>query len=92
MFAYLLRRLIYAIPILIGVNFITFALFFMVNSPDNIARAQLGSRHVTTEQIQLWKKQHGYDQPLFKNNEVTGFQKYTQTLFFEKSFKFFIMQ
>ncbi len=89
MFAYLLRRLIYAIPILIGVNFITFALFFMVNSPDNIARAQLGSRHVTTEQIQLWKKQHGYDQPLFKNNEVTGFQKYTQTLFFEKSVDLF---
>lgn len=89
MFVYLLRRLIYAIPILIGVNFITFALFFMVNSPDNIARAQLGSRHVTTEQIQLWKKQHGYDQPLFKNNEALGFQKYTQTLFFEKSVDLF---
>lgn len=89
MFVYLLRRIIYAIPILIGVNFITFALFFMVNSPDNIARAQLGSRHITTEQIRLWKKQHGYDQPLFKNNEAVGFQKYTQTLFFEKSVDLF---
>ena len=28
MHAYLLRRLLYAIPILIGVNLITFALFF----------------------------------------------------------------
>ena len=31
MLAYLLRRLLYAIPILIGVNLITFALFFVVN-------------------------------------------------------------
>ena len=31
MFAYLVRRLLYAIPILIGVNLITFALFFVVS-------------------------------------------------------------
>lgn len=89
MFNYLLRRIIYAIPILIGVNFITFALFFMVNSPDNIARAQLGSRHITSEQIEVWKKQHGYDAPLFKNDEANGIHQYTQTLFFEKSLQLF---
>ncbi|MDH5570990.1 MAG: ABC transporter permease, partial [Gammaproteobacteria bacterium] len=33
MFAYILRRILYAIPILIGVNLLTFSLFFVVNSP-----------------------------------------------------------
>ena len=33
MFAYIIRRVLFALPILIGVNFITFALFFMVNTP-----------------------------------------------------------
>ena len=48
MFAYILRRILYAIPILIGVNLITFMLFFMVNSPDDMARAQLGAKQVST--------------------------------------------
>ena len=43
MIAYLVRRLLYAIPILIGVNLITFVLFFVVNSPDDMARMQLGA-------------------------------------------------
>ena len=43
MFGYILKRILYAIPILIGVNLITFMLFFMVNSPDDMARAQLGA-------------------------------------------------
>src|SRR5574338_500940 len=38
MFAYLVRRALYAIPILIGVNLLTFVLFFVVNSPDDMAR------------------------------------------------------
>src|SRR4030066_56670 len=42
MIAYLIRRLLYAIPILIGVNLLTFALFFVVNTPDDMARMQLG--------------------------------------------------
>ena len=33
MLAYIVRRLLYAIPILIGVNLLTFALFFVVNTP-----------------------------------------------------------
>ena len=44
MFAYIIKRILYAIPILIGVNLITFMLFFMVNSPDDMARAQLGCK------------------------------------------------
>ena len=38
MIYYLFRRLIYALPILFGINVITFALFFMINSPDDMAR------------------------------------------------------
>ena len=52
MFAYLLRRLLYAIPILIGVNLLTFALFFVVNTPDDMARMQLGIKRVTPEAIE----------------------------------------
>ena len=44
MLAYIVRRLLYAIPVLIGVNLITFALFFVVNSPDDMARMQLGGK------------------------------------------------
>ena len=49
MLAYIVRRLLYAIPILIGVNLVTFALFFVVNTPDDMARMQLGIKRVTPE-------------------------------------------
>ena len=47
MTAYIVRRALYAIPILIGVNIFTFALFFFVNTPDDMARMQLGLKRVT---------------------------------------------
>jgi hypothetical protein len=72
MLAYLLRRLLYAIPILIGVNLITFALFFVVNTPDDMARMQLGVKRVTPEAIEKWKAERGYDKPLFINGEARG--------------------
>ena len=61
MFAYIVRRLLYAIPILIGVNLLTFTLFFVVNSPDDMAVSQLGEKYVTPEAIATWKKKNGYD-------------------------------
>src|SRR5215470_15177350 len=51
MTAYVVRRILYAIPILIGVNLITFLLFFVVNTPDDMARMQLGAKRVTPEAI-----------------------------------------
>jgi peptide/nickel transport system permease protein len=86
---YLIRRILYAIPILIGVNIITFVLFFVVNSPDDIARMHLGTKHVTQESINTWKQSHGYAQPLFYNATDKGLQKYTNTLFFTKSIELF---
>ena len=47
MLNYIIRRMLYAIPILIGVNLITFTLFFVVNTPDDMARMQLGIKRVT---------------------------------------------
>ena len=63
MLAYIVRRVLYAVPILIGVNLITFALFFLVNTPDDMARMQLGTRRVTAEAIEKWKAEQGYDKP-----------------------------
>ena len=72
MLAYIVRRLLYAIPILIGVNLITFALFFVVNTPDDMARMQLGAKRVTPEAIEKWKAERGYDKPLLWNAARAG--------------------
>lgn len=87
MLAYIIRRALYAIPVLIGVNLITFLLFFVVNTPDDIARMQLGFKRVTPEAIQTWKATHGYDLPYIYNEEPDGLDTVTQTLFFQKSVK-----
>ncbi|MDI9818573.1 MULTISPECIES: ABC transporter permease [unclassified Legionella] len=89
MIYYLLRRILYAIPILLGINIITFALFFMVNSPDDMARMQLGEKHVKPAAIMQWKMSRGYNLPLFYNSTETGIRMLTQTLFFQKSLKLF---
>ncbi|MCF7983049.1 MAG: ABC transporter permease [Thiohalocapsa sp.] len=89
MSAYIIRRLLYALPILIGVNLITFVLFFVVNSPDDMARMQLGDKRVTQEAIDTWKAEHGYDLPLLLNEEARGLDKLTETIFFQKSLKLF---
>ncbi len=90
MFAYLVRRLLYALPILIGVNLLTFALFFVVNSPDDMARMQLGNKRVTAEAISQWKAERGYDKPLFWNGAAQGAGPLTQTIFFQKSARLFV--
>ena len=43
MINYIIKRFLYAIPILIGVNLLTFTLFFVVNSPEEVARLHLGT-------------------------------------------------
>ncbi len=90
MLAYIIRRLLYAIPILIGVNLLTFALFFVVNTPDDMARMQLGVKRVTPEAIQKWKAERGYDQPLVWNSAAAGTASVTETIFFSKSVRMFV--
>ena len=89
MIAYIIRRILYAIPILIGVNVITFTLFFVVNTPDDMARLHLGVKRVTPEAIQKWKEERGYDKPLLYNADAEGVAKLTDTIFFQKSVKLF---
>jgi len=90
MISYIIRRLLYAIPILIGVNIITFILFFVVNSPDHMAISQLGEKHTTPEQIEEWKRERGYHLPLLVNETEKGIEKLTETIFFQKSIKLFV--
>ncbi|MGD9591992.1 MAG: ABC transporter permease, partial [Candidatus Berkiella sp.] len=89
MFAYIFRRFLFMIPILLGVNILTFALFFLVNTPDDMARVHLGQKHVTKEAISNWKVQHGYDKPLFYDSDLQSHDKFTNTIFFQKSLKMF---
>jgi peptide/nickel transport system permease protein len=91
MLAYVVRRVLYAIPILIGVNLITFVLFFVVNTPDDMARMHLGAKRVTPEAIEKWKQERGYDKDLLWNEKTPGAGKFTDTIFFEKSLKLFAL-
>ena len=91
MFAYIVRRLLYAIPILIGVNLLTFLLFFLVNTPDDMARMQLGARRVTPEAIEKWKAERGYDLPLVWNDKQESLlDRAGKTIFAQKSLKLFL--
>ena len=90
MIAYITRRILYAIPILIGVNFITFALFFVVNTPEDMANLALGTKRVTPEAIERWKAERGYDKPLFVNLKADSADRLTDTIFFQKSIRLFI--
>lgn len=90
MIAYIVRRALYALPILVGVNVLTFSLFFIVNSPDDIARMHLGHRHVTQEQVDLWKRDRGYDRPLFYNAGAAGAARLSDTIFFDESLRLFV--
>ncbi len=92
MIAYIVRRTIYAIPILIGVNLLTFFLFFVVNSPEDMARMHLGDKRVTNAAIEQWQAERGYNKPLIYNEDSIGLNKFTETIFFEKSLKLFIFE
>lgn len=64
MLQYVIRRTLYAVPILIGVCLATFLLFYVVVPPTQLARRNLSAKNPTQQQIQDWLQQHGYDRPL----------------------------
>lgn len=90
MINYVIRRIAYALPILIGINIITFVLFFVVNTPDDMARMQLGGKRVTQEAIDKWKSERGYDKPVLWNPQASAVQKISDTIFFQSSIKLFL--
>jgi peptide/nickel transport system permease protein len=89
MVSYIVRRAFYAVLILAGVNLLTFTLFFAVNSPDNIARLNIGGKRVTADAIEKWKVDHGYDKPLWFDAAAAGGAKITHTIFYDRSLRLF---
>jgi len=89
MLNYVVRRIAYGFLILVGVNLATFFLFFTVNTPDDMARLNIGGKRVTAEQIQNWKAVRGYDKPLYWNDKAEGAARLTNTIFWERSVSLF---
>ena len=85
MFSYVVRRIAYGALILLGVNLATFFLFFTVNTPDDMARLNIGGKRVTQAQIDKWKQERGYDKPLYFNAAAEGGDKLTKTVLWERS-------
>src|SRR5512138_790642 len=92
MAGYLLRRFWYALWILVGVNLLTFFLFFTVNTPDDMARLNIGGKRVTQEQIDKWKAERGYDRPLYWNAAEEGTAKLTHSVLWERSLSLMALQ
>jgi peptide/nickel transport system permease protein len=85
MWNYIVRRSLYGVLILFGVNLLTFVLFFTVNTPDDMARLNIGGKRVTQEQIDKWKSERGYDKPLYWNDKEQGGAHLTHTVLWERS-------
>lgn len=85
MIAYIIRRVLYGALILVGVNLFTFLLFFAVNTPDDMARINIGGQRVSADAIERWKAERGYDKPLFVNTQAPGTAKWTDTIFYQRS-------
>ena len=91
MIGYIIRRIGYGALILLGVNLATFFLFFTVNTPDDMARLNIGGKRVTQEQIVKWKVERGYDKPLYVNTAKSGSEQITETIFWERSVSLFTL-
>jgi peptide/nickel transport system permease protein len=91
MASYLARRVLYGFLILLGVNLLTFFLFFTVNTPDDMARLNIGGKRVTTDQVQKWKAERGYDKPLYWNDQAQGSERLTDTIFWDRSVSLFAL-
>jgi peptide/nickel transport system permease protein len=88
---YIIRRIGYGVLILIGVNLFTFMLFFTVNTPDDMARMNIGGKRVSQDAIEKWKVERGYNKPLFWNGPAPGARKLTDTIFFDRSVQLFAL-
>lgn len=91
MLNYILRRVGYGVLILVGVNLLTFFLFFTVNTPDDMARLNIGGKRVTQEQIDKWKAERAYDKPLYWNGQEQGARALTNTIFWDRSISLFML-
>jgi len=65
--AYIIRRMLYTVPLVLGVCLITFFLFEWMFTPRLRAIRMLGEKHVAEERLQEVIQAHGWDKPLFLN-------------------------
>lgn len=82
MAAYLIRRVLYAIPILFGVTLITFLLFNVVGGDPAVAHA---GRHAKAEEIAALQREMGTDRPLLE--QYGRFVRETLTFDFGRSWQ-----
>jgi len=66
MLAYLVRRIAAGAVTIVGVLLFLFVLFFLVATPEDVARKAVGEK-APPEVLQQWIKAHGYDKPRFWN-------------------------
>ncbi len=81
MTAYIIRRVLYTLPLVLGVCVITFLLFDVAFPPEARAAQELG-KHASEERIQELIRTRGWDKPLLWNGEAEGIEKLTGTRFF----------
>jgi len=91
MWQFIARRIGYGALVLLGVNLASFLLFFTVNTPDDMARLNIGGKRVAQQQIEKWKAERGYDKPLYFNDAKRGREKFTDTVFWERSVSLFAL-
>ena len=88
---YIVRRILYGALVLLGVNLATFFLFFTVNTPDDMARLNIGGKRVNQQVIDKWKAERGYDKPLYVNAAKQGTGRFTDTIFWQRSVSLFAL-
>ena len=89
---FVLRRALYGALVLVGVNLATFFLFFTVNTPDDMARLNIGGKYVKQDTIDKWKAERGYDKPLYWNATRMGGAQLTDTIFWDRSVSLFTLR
>lgn len=82
MLNFILRRVLYAIPILFGVSLITFILFHLAGGDPIL---QMLGKHASEEEIFRLRHEYGFDLPLYK--QFLHYLYQTFTLQFERSFE-----
>ena len=85
MFGFILRRILYAIPVIICVNLLLFVLFFFINTPEDMARTAIGGKNINQKTIDDWLAERNYNLPTFYNSKKQGLEKIYETIFWKKS-------
>lgn len=84
MTAYIFRRVLYSVPIILGVLFVLFVLFFLYADAETMARKALGEK-ASPAVVANWIHLHGYDRPKFVNTQYSAGSArfWTDTILFD---------